>query len=75
MVVDNNTPLRDSEKISSGDDIFGTTSHSSGGNSDSSRSKGEYVIKVDTAELVDTAVKSVAGGLATGLVVNKVLDE
>lgn len=72
MVVTDDSQYGQREKISSNDDQFGATDHTSGGNSESGTQDNGYVIRVDTGELIDTAVKSVAGGLATGLVLNGV---
>lgn len=76
MVVTDEGEGRNREKITAGDDLFGATSASSSTSDSGDNGDGqETVINIDTAELLDTAIKSIAGGLATGLVVNNVLGD
>lgn len=43
--------------------------------SDNAEDGGELVIEIDNEEVINTAVKSVIGGIATGLVVNRFLQK
>jgi len=52
---------------------FSTTGREKKKKNESKEEKG-CVIQVDTEELLDTMVKSVAGGLATGVVMNRLMD-
>jgi hypothetical protein len=75
MVVREDSRLEDDTTVSSGDDLFGATDVSTTSNNNKEPENKEYYIEVDTEELVDTMVKSVVGGVATGIVMNGLMGD
>lgn len=75
MVVDKNSGFGTHDKIEPGDDLFGATDTGSGISTTQTDEKGEYVIAIDPEAMLDTVVKSVVGGVATGLVMRGLIGE
>jgi len=62
------------ERLTADSEPF-STKKTEGNSTDGKKSEKQgYVIEVDTEELLDKMVKSVAGGVATGFVMNSIMD-